>query len=269
MVIESLIYDVNIIKRFYEEVYEDLKLNEIHFISLAARNKYLTEEERSIYRLGNTQMLNKTIVRTYNFQKFISKVQQIDVSSNFYLTLNNEYIPRKCCVFYANINPSDTIKATSDFKKVLADYDAELFNISINTTDKERFENVMKRHNNLHNNLLTCYQNNRSRKIWVDIDIDSNSVKLEDLQKFVRSLNLEESVKIVLVKTHGGFHFLIKNEHMNKEYNPGTVLNKLIDTFRDCKEIVINKNEMIPLPGTYQALTPVKMYVLDSEGNVV
>ena len=127
----------------------------------------------------------------------------------------------------------------------------------------------MKRHNNLHNNLLTCYQNNRSRKIWVDIDIDSNSVKLEDLQKFVRSLNLEESVKIVLVKTHGGFHFLIKNEHMNKEYNPGTVLNKLIDTFRDCKEIVINKNEMIPLPGTYQALTPVKMYVLDSEGNVV
>ena len=77
MVIESLINDVNIIKRFYEEVYEDLKLNEIHFISLAARNKYLTEEERSIYRLGNTQMLNKTIVRTYNFQKFISKVQQI------------------------------------------------------------------------------------------------------------------------------------------------------------------------------------------------
>lgn len=269
MLNNSLVYSKTVLKKFYDNVYEDLSLNEVHFISLAARNKYLTEEEREEYRLGKTQMVYKTVLRKYDFNKFLSKIYQIDTSADYFLTLNDKYIPKKCCVLYANINPSDTIKATADFKKILADYDSELFNISINTSDKGRFENAMKRYNNLHNNLLTCYQNNRSRKIWSDIDCDGD-IKLEDLQSFVRNLNLNESSRVVLVKTHGGFHFLMRTEDMNKEYNPGIVQSKLTENFGDiCKEIVINKNEMIPIPGTYQGTKPVDMYIVNSEGEVI
>lgn len=261
----SLIYSIPTLKRFYNTIYQELKLNEVHFISLAARNKYLTEKEKEEYRLGKTQMVYKTVLREYNFTKFLAKLQQIDASADYYLTLNGEYLPKKCCVIYANINPNDTIKSTAAFKKLLADYDSELFNISVNTFDKARFENAMKRYNNLHNNLLTCYQNNRARKIWVDIDIDSDSIELDDLQVFVRGLNLDIDYQIVIIKTYGGFHFLMRTRDMNKEYNPGVVVNKLSETFKDvCKEIVINKNEMVPIPGTYQGMKPVEMYVLNT-----
>ena len=267
----SLISDVNYLKDFYNNIYEDLRLNEVHFISLAARNKYLDEDERFSHKLGKTQMLYKTVLKRYDFIKFLSKVEQIDASADYYLTLNNTYIPKKCCVIYANINPSDTIKATADFKKILAEYDAELFNISLNTEDKSRFENAMLRYNNLHNNLMTCYQNNRSRKLWSDIDIDcEDNIKEEDLQQFIKDLNINaEDAKIILVRTHGGFHFLMRTRDMDREYNPGIVQEKLAQKFGDiCKEIVINKNEMIPIPGTFQALFPVTMSIYNKNGEI-
>ena len=85
---ESLIWSELELKKFYTTIFQPLELNEVQFISLSARNKYLSDVERENIRLGGTQMLFKTVLREYGYQKFSSKIHQIDAGSEWYLSLD-------------------------------------------------------------------------------------------------------------------------------------------------------------------------------------
>ena len=56
-----------------------------------------------------------------------------------------------------------------------------------------------------------------------------------------------------VVVTHGGVHLLASNAGMSKEYNPQTITERLNNEFGSmCDEIKLNKNGLIPCPGTVQ-----------------
>ena len=260
----SLIWSEEELTKFYNEIFQPLELNEVQFISLSARNKYLSEEQKQEIRLGGTQMLFKTVLREYNLRKFMAKVHQIDESSKYYYSLNDKEIPRECLCYYANINPSDTLKATKEFKQLLDEYDEETVRVAMSEKrDVTKFENIMRRYTNLHNNLLTCYQNSRSRRVWVDFDLDFIDIDKKDMASdiiFLMNIFVNRWDSVHIIDTRGGIHFLCKVSDFNKEFNTNTILKALTDELGSlCKEIVLNKNEMIPIPGTYQGGYPVTM----------
>ena len=60
------------------------------------------------------------------------------------------------------------------------------------------------------------------------------------------------------VKTGGGMHFLIRREKI--KFDPKHLIQKIEEILPDAKEVVRNKNEMIPMPGTFQYGVPVEIW---------
>ena len=99
---------------------------------------------------------------------------------------------------------------------------------------------------------------------WFDFDLDLNSDsgvtpgELGDLvyDSMTRAFPYEP-IRVII--THGGVHMLASNRNMSRECNPQTILQHLISEFKDrCKEVTLNKNGLIPCPGTLQGGVMVK-----------
>ncbi len=67
----KFIQDKYELKRFYDFILPDLLPNEVYFVSLSARNKYLTTEERYDLSLGRTEMFERRIIKKKNGIDFI------------------------------------------------------------------------------------------------------------------------------------------------------------------------------------------------------
>ena len=66
-----IIASVGELKYFFDEVLKPLGPTEVFFLSLSARNKYLSEEKRDYYHLGRSEMFAKSIVREYSWERFL------------------------------------------------------------------------------------------------------------------------------------------------------------------------------------------------------
>jgi hypothetical protein len=80
------------------------------------------------------------------------------------------------------------------------------------------------------------------------------------IEPLILSLRMN-SIKYIIVETRGGYHVLIKRDTLK---NSGLKLHDEIGgistslrTISAAGEIIINKNEMIPTPGTLQGGFPV------------
>jgi len=94
----------------------NLEEGNIYFLSLSARKKYLTEEEREFFDLGRTEMFGRRLTSKENY---IKTVKELDDFACNYTTRNEKIIPGKSLVFYANINPSSGLQAAEMFNNEL------------------------------------------------------------------------------------------------------------------------------------------------------
>lgn len=280
----KIIADEKELKWYYENILHPLENNEVYFVSLSARNKYLTAKEREDLQLGRTEMFARKIISIDKWEVFLRSIKSFEINEGGYTTKNNSNIPEKSMVCYFNINPSCSIKAYNMFNKTMNDYMFELAYCSIHDRAKE---NILKRINKQRTLLMNCYQKSRGTKHWLDLDFDVpeyfNAPKL--MKDFLNALKIE----YYWVETKSGYHLLIDIDSLSKmKVNPQNICQEgLIRLFRattekqrgstpkyegkntiviDSKkyEIIINKNAMIPLPGTYQAGH--KVTVLNKEG---
>lgn len=276
----SFIYDVEELKFFYENILPPLSnKSDVYFVSLSARNKYLTDEERRSLELGRTEMFSKNIIRKREWPRFLRTIRKFECHKEGYTTKNGNSIPEKCIVCYININPSNTLQAISNFKKVLSEYEVELASIALN--GRTNSNNIAERLNKLDNSLMTAYQQSRGEKVWIDIDIDTKEGELYKNEAVKKFLNDKGIKTYYWVDTKSGYHLLIKRSEL--KFNPFIICKALYDqlslfyydsyynnsnipmTYPECEikaysiEICINKNEMIPLPGTLQGGYPVKV----------
>jgi len=97
------------------DILPDLEKDEVYFVSLSARNKYLTEDERKEFSLGRTEMFSREIARDKSGLYYV--MNKLKASLEYRRTKNGKEIPSKSLVVYANINPSSTIKAYQSFKQ--------------------------------------------------------------------------------------------------------------------------------------------------------
>jgi hypothetical protein len=105
--------------------------------------------------------------------------------------------------------------------------------------------------------LMNAIQKSKGTRHYIDIDVDFN-LNMKDsviINRLVDDLRKKE-IKFFVIETKGGYHLLLKKETVRFNYNE-LVERWNTEGFLGVKEIVVNKNEMIPLSGCYQAGFPV------------
>lgn len=266
----KLIHDEKELRWFYDNIVVELKSSEAHFVSLSARNKYLTAEERIEFGLGRTEMFEKRLVRTNDWGKFLRTIKKFETVDGAYTTKIGKTIPGKTIVCYFNINPSDSLKAYRDFSKVMNEYLFELSQCAINNRD---MSNVMYRINKQPSLLMNSYQKATGTRVWIDFDFDVPKDFLPSIEKIVKEVKFLEG-RAYIIDTKSGYHLLIsKDTEFSKFFNPKTIVDGAIQDMKyyfskytpnveekmDEIEIIHNENAMIPLPGTFQGGHKVKV----------
>jgi len=135
----KIISDINELEKFYNEVMPRLTKDEVYFVSLSARNKYLTKEEHDELQLGRTEMFSRSIVRNDSFDRLVRTLRKYETADGSYVTKNGSNIPSKSVVCYFNINPSSALKAYTEFNHVMAEY---MYELSHNVVENRNTENI-------------------------------------------------------------------------------------------------------------------------------
>lgn len=253
----KIISDEKELKWFFDNVMPPLKETEVYFLSLSARNKYLTEEEREFYALGRTEMFQKTLVREKDWDRFIRTIRKFECDERGYTTKNNKPIPSKTMVCYYNINPSDSFKALASFQEVVSEYNREAISLLVSGGKRENFLNRL---NKIDNNLLTAYQQATGTRHYIDFDFDLENKSESYINDMSEVLEEKGINKYFWIDTRSGYHLLVDKTQM--KFNPNDIIIRGVEmvskkNMGEVGEIIYNKNSMIPLPGTYQGGHPV------------
>ncbi len=244
----NLIKDIDEFNKLIN-ILPELNKDEVYFISLSARNKYLSKDEREFYSLGQTEMFGREIAQSKDKLKNYT-IKKLEATLSYKTTRNGKQIPEKSLVCYININPSSMIKAYYQFQNEMNRQMSEIMLALQN--DKQpnySFVNIQTRE------LMNCIQKSTGTKHYVDIDCDTK--QFEIVNQIIADLTVDE-IKFYQIETHGGYHFLLDKNTIPKNYNlMMNVINKadrmLYDFSEGDKEIIINSNAMIPVPGTLQS----------------
>lgn len=295
----SSIWSKNEIIKFYDNVIScdrsDRPLNAVDFFCVAARKKYMTEEQKKFTNLGDTCMMQKTVLKESDFVKFYSKIQQVDATLDYMLDRDSNYLPRSCMTFYMNVNHTDIFKSIKQFKHLLADWDYDMYSFA-NGTSAKKAKEISKQFKTIQNNLLKSFQDPiNNMKGWIDIDCDidiaeEDSYKKERCAKLVKETlsqifrDKADSNNIILpyiIETHGGIHILVHsssismyNKYLSKIFTGKQLANNVMKVetiIKDVesilqsndvsiKELKVNQNAAVPIPGTLQGEFKVKIY---------
>ena len=270
----KFIHDEKELEKFHHQIMPELKEFEVFFLSLSCRKKYLSPEEREKYHITRAEMFDRKLIRTNEYSRLLRSIHKYEVSEGGYVTKNNLPVPQHCMTIYLNINPSNSLKALKEFNGKIVEWQYE-----ITSGNKEAFG---KKFNKLDVELMNCYQRNRGTKHWIDIDFD---IPKEYNMPWVLKEYMEElNIRYFWIDTKSGYHLLIDRNSINfdprnickkgldclwsyflkkaeteKDLYPVKITNTNILTGNGSYEIIINKNEMIPLPGTFQGGYPVRV----------
>lgn len=262
------IYSEKELLKFYDTFFSSTDPFLTDFLCVAARKKYMTEEQKKNINLGDTCMLAKTIIKEYNPKQFLAKVHQIDSSLDYFTDRDDNYIPRSCMTFYMNINRTNILSAVKDFKDLMNIWEYDLLSL-LQFSNDNKIQNIGKQLKTIQNNLLKSFQdpkNSVSNYLDIDCDIgrdfDANEYK-KKLTDFLKSEN------VYVLSTHSGCH-IIFSKKIFSEYNKNLALTtskkdmkykvmnpvKVYDfvckmmSDKDAKEIKYNQNMAVPMPGT-------------------
>lgn len=259
-----IVHDEQQIRKFYNECMPALETGQVYFLSLSARNKYLTAEERKECDLGRTEMFEKTLIHYNGEDEFVKHIYRYECNTRGFTSRTGKSIPEKCLVCYVNLDPSSVARAMIDFQNVWNDYVQESLNLTMKGGDKDNFS---KRLNKIDKNLFACYQQAHVRGSWVDVDIDlvekkEDNVEL-DKSAIVSALNeyKYDFPDYKIISTRSGYHVLVSTKGLicDPDLIAKCLEEKLLSIGTPCKEAVVNRNRMVPVPGTYQAGYPIKM----------
>lgn len=239
------IYDEEQVREFHNCL-KSLEGDEVYFVSLSARNKYLTPEERVEYDLGRTEMFGRKLVKTNEFEDYLRTIRGYEIESGW---SGRGFIPlpQKCIAIYANINTCSGKKALQEF---YTNMNETLFNLANDANSLERLRY-------LDTELLNCFQRSRGTRKWIDIDFDApDKVFARELVAKLESSFKENKVFYRIIETHSGYHVIFDKFTVHYNYNEIVACLDLAAKTRypDGKaEVVRNSNEMVPLPGCLSA----------------
>lgn len=241
----SLVKDEEQFEYFVNEVLPPLESGECYFISLSARNKYLTEEERETYKLGRTEMFGRTLCYgdwSYAMQKLASHL-------TYKTTKAGLPFPEKSLVVYVNINPSNVPLAAMRFSTLVNKIAEETVRSYMLGSGNPNLKSLDKAERLLLNEI----QKTTGTKTWLDIDVDTKNKS--DVELVTAKLDAY-GVFHHQIDTVGGAHILVNRESLkqSKLKNLHETLLKINERLKTVGgECMFNRNNMVPLVGTLQS----------------
>jgi len=240
----KVIADFDEVKKMID-LFPELLPSEVFFLSLSARKKYLTESEREIYNVNRAEMFDRVIVREKSYEKFHKIMSRMETNVEGFTTKSGMSYPESCVVTYININPSSMLKANAEYMAKINHYTFEMTQALLNG---KRCDSIMKKFSKLDVELMNCIQRCRGQKKFIDIDFDIDKTKeFEVLENFINFMK-ENDITYHVIETKSGYHVLMERSTINCNfYKKVAELHELVND-----EVIVNKNEMIPCPGTLQ-----------------
>lgn len=268
----NMIHSKEEIDTFFKYVHDEKASDDnLYYIGLAARNKYLSSEERLRLNFNNTHMLSMDTVRvveikynsnarfgTFKKSTLYRKLLRWCVPSDSWISKNGLALPMDSLVCYMGINPIDISKVATDLKIEMVKADA-LNQIGVKTSALRFYMNIPRRF------MSNCITSRKNRNlIDIDVDTDPKHIDFEDticdlLNYWKRTLPFEVRDNMRIIYTRGGFHILARNKTFSRDYNANTIRSDIRAFFVDAKEVEINRNGHVPIPGTLQANYKVTM----------
>jgi len=210
----KIIQDIDLFNEFIEFLPEELE-NEKFYVSLLARKKY-----NSIISQDKAQL--KRFIT--NKKDLIKKLKQLEIEVGGY-NIKGVEIPQDSLAVYINPNPKNTVKASFDLIKSLAE----------NLKNNQPINPVQE--------ALTAVHKSASRKVYFDINFDHvDLVKTKE--------KIEEFINpdcVSYLKTRGGFHVLIKLDKIESTFTKSWYKN--ITTLQGAD---VSGDVMVPIPGCTQ-----------------
>jgi hypothetical protein len=242
----KLIHSEDEVRKFYA-LLPRLQDGGSYLISMSARNKYLTREERVEIDLGRTEMFAKKMVSKDTFESYLRVLYSYETNKKAVTSRSDVMIPSKCLVLYGNIYPSNNITAFQTFLTKSIE--------KLSVGDNRYFNNIVSR-------LNTEVQKTKGYSKFVDIDMDFNkdvnlTNKLFDMLFTKLKVRGKEGVldNVFVIETKSGFHILLDKNYLGFNYT--TIVDEMNVLVRtNCgisSEVVVNRNGMVPIPGTIQA----------------
>ena len=267
------------LKWFYRHCVFEPKPNEVFCFALAARNKKLTEAERQEYKLGRAEMLNTNIVslrqdEKLTYRKWREGVLRFEVNKKAITTKSGLSYPDKATVVYYYFHTSDEVKVLAEGAKYISDINQELINAAVKGS-QEGVNMSLKKLKYAMVNVERMHARCPGTKKFVDFDMDIEPAYIDKFKYNVILNNLADRLdeyfgikNYFIIDTSGGFHILVKKEAIKgspikftsdvckdvelEVSNYDKVINESGYTVPVIKEFNINKNNLIPLPGTFQ-----------------
>ena len=238
----NLIQDQQIFNNFTQNILPPLQDGEVYFVSLSARNKYLTVEEREHFQLGRTEMFSRTLCHgdwDYAMAKMFSTL-------TYKTTKSGLPYPEKAMVVYVNINPSSMVSASLEFAKNVMNISSEM----VKAYRNNKIPNL-KQLDKADRLLMNYIQKSKATRHFLDIDVDADYTVCLALQNALDEYNIEYHI----IKTQGGYHLLIVRNSLNGSNCP---LHELVRGYNTTAkehggEVIFNKNAMIPMVGCLQS----------------
>lgn len=232
-----------------------LRDDEVIFVSLSARNKYLTAVERDKFGLSRTEMFGREIIYENTMEAHELIMTKLSTVREWRKTKLGMVIPEKALVVYMNLNPSHTVRAMGNF---MSEMMKEMFMYNENLASGHDLKNNLKRFKNCRGVLNTQLQKSSSRKLFIDIDIDCIE---QDILNEAMSILTKNECKYFVVKTQGGYHICVKRDSLGFNYVHDVIdhCNTMIKNNNYEGVVENNKNFMVPVPGTLQANKSVKL----------
>lgn len=255
----------------YNHILPRLKENEVYFLCAAARNKKLSQDERSYYGISRAEMYDSQIVRTDTFESFMKAVYKFEINKKAFTTKNGYAYPDKSLILYLFQDPIDAYAASKAMVQYILETQGNLTNAVLKNSEegiKQGWYNIRK----IFDSFKSIFAKNRGTKVWLDVDIDVEFNSIEQEKKFVDFMRLFFNAKLgsrnyIIIRTAGGFHVLIKRNSLkeNPQNNINALESYLVDKMKvQPKEIGISKTGQIPLPGTI-AYSSFTVHVLNKE----
>lgn len=199
----------------------DLHENEKFYLSLFARKKY----SEQLIKSNDKNQLKRF---TSNKEKMIDKIKQLEIPLGAW-KLREMPAPQDSLVLYITVNPRSMKKATE-------------------MMGKKCWDLIKNQNYNLHAEALSCIQKSKSRSCYVDFDIDSKDINID--QPWLNEQIGQHSYNII--ETRGGYHLLINPEkatdyHLS-QYNDKNWFQKVQSKY----PVDQTGDQLIPVVGTYQ-----------------
>lgn len=208
----KIIADEQKLRDFIDNFLPEISGDETFYCTLFARKKYwptIKADKGQLKRFVSPK------------HRIIDKIRQLECEVGSY-TFEGHVIPNEALCCYITPNPRSNKKATLIAIRKLADllaYDNKDYN--------------------LHQEILSCVQQAKSRTVVLDFDFDCD--EMPNLEGIVNPSSYR------VCKTRGGFHILVRPELVEPEYKHS--FHKKLSSLPGCD---VKGDCLLPIPGTYQ-----------------